>query len=152
YSLTREQECDRILQVYGTDFEGISVALDRQFRTLHNRAELLLGICGVLVSASVLITTGRFIGGRLLLADQPLAGDLLGGAGILAIAAAVIVLGRVLNIRWNTQLPGADMRSWILNNLAHRDKKTRAYRMGTVFVMLSMVAYQIAISVALIQL
>jgi hypothetical protein len=46
------------------DFESISVAFDRQFTTLHNRAQLLLGICGVLISASVLVTAGRFIGGR----------------------------------------------------------------------------------------
>src|SRR5690242_2829653 len=63
--LTRDEECDRIIEAHGpADFAGISEALDRQFRTIHNRAQLLLGICGVLISASVLVTTGRLIGGQ----------------------------------------------------------------------------------------
>ena len=61
--LARVDECDRILRVYGASaVEQIVGALDRQFRIIHNRAQLLLGICGVLISASVLVTTGKIIG------------------------------------------------------------------------------------------
>jgi hypothetical protein len=150
--LSRDEECERILNVHGPgDFAAISTELNRQFATIHNRAQLLLGICGVLISASVLVTTGRLIG-RPQFLHQRFAGRLLVVAGLLEIAAAAVVVGGVLNVRWITQQPGGDLRAWVLSNLKYRDGKTRAYRLGLVLVLLSMVLYQTAVAVALIQL
>ena len=151
--LTREAECRRILKSHGpASFERISEALDRQFRTIHNRAQLLLGICGVLISASVLVTTGRLIGHHPEFVHQHVAGILLVVAGILEIGAAAIVVGGVLNIRWITQQPGEDLHDWVYSNLAYRDQKTLAYRWAIAFVLLSMLSYQTAIAIALLQL
>lgn len=151
-TLTREEESERILDEYGQDFESISVALDRQFRTIHNRAQLLLGVCGVLISASVLVTTGRIIGGRGDFRHQHAAGLLLVIAGLLDIAGAVVVVGGVLNVRWITQQPGKGLRAWILSNLLYRDRKTHSYRCAIILILLSMVCYQVAIAIALLQL
>ena len=152
-SLTRKQECERILEAHGpADFERISEAFDRQFRTLHNRAQLILGVCGVLISASVLVTTGRLLAGRPSFAHQHLAGVILVIAGALEIAAAAVVVGGVLNIRWITQQPGGDLHAWVLTNLLYRDRKTRAYRVANLLVLLSMSSYQVAIAIVLLQL
>jgi hypothetical protein len=152
-SLTREQECERIVKSHGpANFERISEALDRQFRTIHNRAQLLLGICGVLISASVLVTTGRLIGRRPEFQHQHAAGILLIGAGILDIAAAAVIVGGVLNIRWITQQPGDDIHGWVFSNLLYRDRKTRVYRLAAIILLLSMISYQIAIAIAMTQL
>jgi hypothetical protein len=151
-TLTRDVESERILAEYAEDFERISEALDRQFRTIHNRAQLLLGVCGVLISASVVVTTGRIIGGRAEFRHQHVAGLLLVVAGLLDIAGAGIVVGGVLNVRWITQQPGEELRAWVLSNLLYRDRKTRAYRFACTFVLLSMVSYQVAIAIALLQL
>jgi hypothetical protein len=151
--LTREQECDRILAHYGPDgFEPISEALDRQFRTIHNRAQLLLGVCGILISASVLVTTGRLIGPRPIFGHQHVAGVLLFSAGVLDIIAAGIVVAAVLDVRWITRQPGDDLRAWLLSNLAYRDRKTLAYRVAILIVLFSMMSYQGAIAIALLQL
>src|SRR5690348_7772644 len=128
-SLTRSAECDRILQYYPEDFDRISEALDRQFRTIHNRAQLLLGVCGVLISATVVVTTGRIIS-RPNFLHHHLTGRLLVVAGALQIAAAAVTVAGVLSVRWITQQPGGDLRGWVLSNLEYRDKKTRAYRMA----------------------
>ncbi len=133
------------------DFERISDALDRQFRTIHNRAQLILGICGVLISASVLVTTGKLIG-RPQSSNQHAASILFVVAGVLEIAAAAVVVGGVLNIRWITQQPGEDLHTWVTSNLAYRDSKTRAYRAGIILVLLSMISYQTAIAIALLRL
>jgi hypothetical protein len=152
-TLTRDQECDRILERYGaTDFERISEALDRQFRTIHNHAQLLLTICGVLISASILVTTGRLIGGPAGFHHHYTAGIMLVTAGVLDIAAASVVIGTVLNIRWITRQPGDDLRSWVFSNLVYRDRKTRAYRVATVLILLSMMSHQVAIAIAMLQL
>ena len=151
--LTREEECERILKSHGpADFERISEALDRQFLTIHNRAQLLLGICGVLISASVVVTTGRLIGRRPEFSHQHIAGIMLVIAGILEIAAAGVVVGGVLHIRWSTQQPGADLAGWVCSNLAYRDKKTLAYRFAIALVLTSMISYQVAIAIAMLQL
>jgi hypothetical protein len=151
--LTRDEECKRILQQYGpTSYDRISEALDRQFRTIHNRAQLLLGVCGVLISASVLVTTGRLIGRGTGFQHHSLAGGVLILAGVLEISAAVLLVGGVLNVRWITQQPGDDLQGWVLTNLAYRDHKTRAYRVACVLVLLSMACYQTAIAVTLLEL
>jgi hypothetical protein len=149
--LTREEECERILEHYGPEhFEKISDALDGQFRTIHNRAELLLGICGILISANVIVSTGR------LLREGDFAHQLaprvfLAAAGALVMLAAGIVVGGVLRVRWITQQPGDDIRSWVMSNLAYRDAKTRSYRISTLLVLVAMASYEIAVALALTQ-
>jgi hypothetical protein len=153
--LTRREECERILEGHETDisnashFDQISSALDRQFTTIHNRAQLLLGICGILISASVLIATGRIINAGL--AHEREAGILLALAGLLEIAAAGTLIGGVLNVRWITQQPGEDLRAWVMTNLRYRDDKTRAYRISTIFILAGMVSYQASVILALLR-
>jgi hypothetical protein len=147
--MSREQECKRILGWYSPEnFAGISEALDRQFRTIHNRAQLLLGICGVLISASVLVTTGRLIGRVLEIKQQHLVSILLATAGVMEITGAALIVGGVLDVRWITQQPGDDLHDWVMSNLAFRDRKTRFYRLAILLVLLSMISYQIAFVVA----
>jgi hypothetical protein len=74
------------------------------FATLHGRAQVLLGICGVLLTASVLITTGRLLD-RGSYALARLAGWLLALADLCDIAATAICVGGVLHIRWLTEDP-----------------------------------------------
>ncbi len=150
-SLDRAAECDRLLRGYENDIGKIERTLDGQFRTLHNRAQVLLGMCGILISASVLVTTGRIIG-RPHFELQHFAGRTLVLAGILDIATAAVIVGGVLDLKWMTRHPGEDLRSWILSTMAYRDGKTRAYRIGVYLILLSMIAYQTAVAVALVQL
>jgi hypothetical protein len=141
--LTSEQEADRILSVCGDRYDQIVHALDVQFRIMHNRAQVLLAICGVLLSTSVVLMTGKIISPPDLVHRQ-VVGTLLIGAGTSEIAAAAIVVGGVLSLRWSSQLPGDNAREWILTSLRYRDSKTNAYRVATFFILLSMVLFQAA--------
>jgi len=125
--------------------------LDQQFATLHSRAQVLLGICGVLLTASVLITTGRIIG-RGTYTLQRAAGWLIALAGLCDIAATAITVGGVLHIRWLTQEPSKDLRAWMIRAIAHRDRKTRAYHLALGVVLLSMLFYQTAVLIIVLQL
>jgi hypothetical protein len=148
--LSRQEECDRILSFYGSDFEAISVALDRQFSTIHNRAQVLLAICGILISASVLVTTGKLISRPS--GDSPrLAGYVLVVAGLLEVSAAAFLVGGVLRVRWITQQPGTEIRAWVMSNLAYRDRKTHFHHTAVILVLFSMLAYQSAITLALLR-
>ena len=66
--------------------------------------------------------------------------------------AAGTVVGGVLNVRWITQQPGEDLHGWVFSNLVYRDRKTFAYRVAIALILLSMVSYQIAIAIAMLQL
>ena len=125
--------------------------LEEQFKMLHGRAQVLLGICGVLLTSSVLITTGRIIGqGNYELAR--LAGWLLALAGLCDITATAISVGGVLHIRWVTQGLDEDVRAWMMRALAHRDRRTRAYHVALGVVLLSMLFYQAAVLLVVLQL
>lgn len=116
--------------------------LDAQFKLLHDRAQLLLGICGVLVSTSVVLMTGKIIARSVL--NQQLISPFLVAAGIAAITAAALVVGGVLRIRWMSELPGDSLRDWVMRSLRYRDSKTFAHRASIVLLLISMGLFQTA--------
>jgi hypothetical protein len=142
-TLTREEECERILKVGEDDYELVFRALDVQFKLLHNRAQVILGICGVLVSASVLLMSAKLVM-RSPVAHKSVITPLLLSAGAAAIGGAAVLVGGVLRIRWTTELPGADLRAWVMSSLAYRDAKTAIYRLGTMILLLSMALFETA--------
>jgi hypothetical protein len=146
-TLTREQECDRILRIGGDDLDRIAFALDRQFKLIHNRAQVLLAICGVLISTSVVLMTGKLIG-RPNFTHKEVIQALLWSAGLVEILAAGIVVVGVLRVQWMTQLPGDSVRDWVQASLRYRDQKTRAYRTAILLVVLAMAFYQVAAMLA----
>ena len=148
---TREQECERIIAAYEGDRVAIFAALESHFHTLQNRAQVILGICGVLLTASVLMMTGKLIvAGR----DMPqlfLASRLLITAGVLDVLSGAIAVAGVLRIRWVTP-PTRELHAWVSARLAHRARKTRALHVSITLLVTSMILYQAAAALLLVQL
>jgi hypothetical protein len=142
--LDRNAEADRILRCYGDDaFPEIMAMLERQFAVLHNRAQVLLGLCGIVVT-----TTG--FSGRLVAGTNAAAQWLIiTGVALSLVAAAVVVWG-VLHLYWLTMHPGDTTRAWLLSSLAYRDKKTRAYRIGISLLLLGLTTYAAALAIMLL--
>ena len=87
HPLTRDQEADRILSVYVNDLPNIMTMLERQFVVLHNRAQVLLTLCGIVIS-----TTG--FSGRVIAGTNPMAQFLIiAGVGLVLLLAAIVVWG-----------------------------------------------------------
>jgi hypothetical protein len=149
--LSRADECKRIIELHRRNTADIELDLERQFKTLHNRAQVLLAICGVLLSASIVITAGRIIG-QPKFSLEHLAGFLLAIAGLADVCATAAVVGGVLTIRWLTQLGGESLEVWVTNAIAYRDSKTSAYRAALRLVLLSMLLYQVAVLIVVLQL
>jgi hypothetical protein len=143
--LEREEECERILACYGADlasFDRISVALDRQFVMLHNRAHVLFFLCGIVITSTTIVahfTTEMREGIQLLL--------MIGGG--LALISAVFVLAGVLKIRWMTQHVGEDLRGWLRATIEFRDRKTRAYVIASALLVGSLACYQLSMGLAI---
>ena len=130
-------------RVYGDDaFAEIMAALERQFAVLHNRAQVLLGLCGIIISTTGF--SGRLIAGT----DRWAQGLIIAGVCLVLLAAAVVCWG-VLHLRWLTVQRGGTTREWLLTSLAYRDRKTNAYRLGISLMLLGLVSYVAAISIML---
>ena len=142
--LRRDAEADRILHYYGPDgLPEIMAMLERQFMVLHTRAQVLLGLCGIVVT-----TTG--FSGRLVAGTNAAAQWLIiVGVALCLLAAGVVVWG-VLHLYWLTMQPGDTTRTWLTTSLAYRDKKTRAYRVGIILLIAGLTVYAGALAIMLL--
>ena len=142
--LLRDAEADRILHAYGADaLPEIMAMLERQFTVLHNRAQVLLGLCGIVVTTTGF--SGRLVAGTNVAAQWLI----IAGVALTLLAAAIVVWG-VLHLYWLTMQPGDTTRAWLLATLAYRDKKTRAYRVGISMLLVGLVVYAAALSIMLL--
>jgi hypothetical protein len=143
-SLTRDQECARILQQFGPDrVEAIMAMLERQFTVLHNRTQVILGLCGIVITTTGF--SGRIIAGTNLAAQVLI----INGIALVLLAAAVVVWG-VLHLRWLTQQPGDDVKTWLMTTLAYRDRKTDSYRVGVALLLVGLTLYVAALAIMLL--
>jgi hypothetical protein len=142
--LSRDEEARRILREYGPDaFADVMELLERQFAVLHNRAQVLLGLCGIIVS-----TTG--FSGRLVAGTNVLAQTLIiAGVAFVLLAAAVVCWG-VLHLRWLTMQAGKSIAEWLATSLKYRDFKTNCYRVGLMFLLVGLVLYSGAVAIMLL--
>ncbi len=142
--IAREEEADRLVELVGAgSWDVIHGILERQFAVLHNRAQVLIGLCGIVIT-----TTG--FSGRLIAGTSPHAqGLIIAGVAIVLLSATLIVWG-VQHIRWLTQQPGDDLRGWLFASLAYRDRKTTIYRVAIAFLLVGLSFYVIAIAMMLL--
>lgn len=141
--LTLAQEQDRILKEYDSKLPDIMVMLERQFGVLHNRAQVLLALCGIVISTTGF--SGRLIAGTNLAAQV----FVIVGVGFVLLSAAVVAWG-VLHLRWLTMQTGTTVADWLQVSLRYRNRKTTSYRIGVILMLIGLTAYCIAISIMLI--
>jgi hypothetical protein len=141
---SRDVELAGILELYGRDrIESVMGVMERQLGVLMNRAQLLLGLCGIAIT-----TTG--FSGRLIAGTDRLAQWLIvSGLALVLLSACVLVWG-VLHVRWMTQQQGKTIEKWLAAALEYRDRKTQHYRVAIVLLLIGLAMYVGAISVMLL--
>ncbi|WP_437929445.1 hypothetical protein WMF37_09295 [Sorangium sp. So ce291] len=142
--VTREEEADRFIELVGPgSWEVMHGILERQFAVLHNRAQVLIGLSGIVITTTGF--SGRLIAGT----SRAAQGLIIAGVATVLLSATLIVWG-VQHIRWLTQQPGGDVRGWLLVALAYRDRKTTIYRVAIAFLLVGLSFYVIAIALMLL--
>ncbi|HEV7300085.1 MAG TPA: hypothetical protein VGN72_12020 [Tepidisphaeraceae bacterium] len=141
--LSRAAEIDRIVERYGDDWPGIMAMVERHFAVLHNRAQVLLTLCGIVIS-----TTG--FSGRLIAGTNVLAQALVIGGIALVLLSTAVVAHSVLHLRWLTMHAGDDTRAWLESSLAYRDYKTGSYRVALIIMVAGLCLYCGAIAIMLL--
>jgi anaerobic C4-dicarboxylate transporter len=148
---TREEECEHMIAAYEGERFAIFNALESQFHTLQIRAQVVLGICGVLLTVSVLMMTGKLIIAGRTETQLFLASRFLIIAGVLDVLSGAVAVVGVLRIRWMTP-PTQELRAWVMTRLAHRAHKTAALHLSIALLVMSMILYQAAAAIMLVQL
>jgi hypothetical protein len=146
----REEESQQIIATHGGDRFKVAEAIERQFKTLQDRAQVLLAVCGVLLTSSVLLVTGKIIARRNI-PHLAAASRFMIAAGACDILAGAIAVGAVLVVRWANP-PGPQLQAWLLSRLAYRDRKTHALHASILLVLLAMILYQTSATIVLAQL
>ncbi len=141
--LPRDKEAERILQIYGEKVPDMMAMLERQFAVLHNRAQVMLGFCGIVITTTGF--SGRLIAGTNLSAQVAVIIGLL-----FVLAAACTVVWGVLHLRWLTLQPGETPADWLWTSLRYRDLKTCHYRNSIYLMLAGLTFYVFAISVMLL--
>ncbi|HQY89002.1 MAG TPA: hypothetical protein PK402_10100 [Tepidisphaeraceae bacterium] len=141
-SIPRETEIARILAHYKDDFPGIMSMLERQFAVLHNRAQVLLTLCGIVIS-----TTG--FSGRLIAGTNSTAQAFIIIGIAFVLLSTTVVAYSVLHLRWLTMQAGDDVRSWLTTSIEYRDYKTVSYRIALLIMIFGLIFYCAAIAVML---
>lgn len=145
HKLTPEQEFDRIMQVYGKQdpLDALNL-LERQLNTLSQRAQMLLGLCGIVITVTGF--SGRIIAGTNRVAQI----FIVSGVSITLIAAALVV-GGVMRLHWiSQQPPQSDLPQLVRTTLAYRDRKMRYYHLAVYVLLLGLTCYVIAIAIMLL--
>lgn len=144
----REKEAEQILKIYGGCKDGnyqdanpkeITSLLERQFAVLTARAQMLLGLSGIVIT-----TTG--FSGRAIASTGLLAQWLIVSGIFFVLSGAVAIVLGILRLNWVTQLIHTDIRVALLEMLAYRDRKTRAYRLGLLLLIIGLTLYVSAIA------
>lgn len=147
--MTLEQRAKQFIAAYDANRMAIHEAFDAQFQTLQSRAQVLLAITGVLMTASVMLMAGKLIARP----EFPYytSSRIMIAAGFADVIAAVIAVGGVLRIVWVTP-PESELQAWVMARLAYRDRKTCAFHTSIALLLISMILYQIAATVILLRL
>ena len=140
--LSFSQEADRILHEYDGKLADIMAMLERQFAVLHNRAQVLLTLCGIVISTTGF--SGRLVAGT----NQTAQACIIAGVGLILLSAIVCSWG-VLHLRWLSMQKGTDTRAWLESSLRYRNVKTTSYRVAVVIMLFGLTTYCIALGIML---
>lgn len=141
--MTSEEEASRIMESCEGSFPQAMGVVERQFNTLHSRAQVLFSFCGIVITV-----TG--FSGRLIAATNRPAQVLVVSGLAVVIGCAFYLYHNVMTLRWATQRLEADGRRSLVNMLRWRDHKTTAYRRGGYLLFVGLLFYGAAIAIMLL--
>jgi hypothetical protein len=132
-------EAERILEMCNGSLRDAMAVVERQFSTLHNRAQVLFSFCGVVVTVTGF--SGRLIAGTSLI------GQVLVVSGLtVVIGCAFYVFHSVMTLRWATQRLGTSPLESMVRVIQRRNLKTAAYRRGGYALFVGIILYGAAIT------
>jgi len=141
--MTSEQEAQKIIEIAeGRPLAALEI-VERQLGVLHTRAQVLVSLAGVVVTV-----TG--FSGRLIASTSDTAQGFLVLGLVVVLSGAVLVLVRVMPLRWVTGELDGPLQGTISRIIERRNCKTAVYRLGSWVVGIGLALYAIAIAIMLL--
>ena len=141
--LEASEEASAMLDVADGNFMDALNLLDRQFTTLAARAQIVLTLCGVVVTVTGF--SGRLIAGTSTTAQ------ILVIAGLsLSIAAAAYIQIKVMPLEWITSDMDSNRLQSLSRMIERRNLKTAAYSTGVRILLFGMIFYTVAVAIMLL--
>ncbi|HAV14302.1 MAG TPA: hypothetical protein DCX06_12535 [Opitutae bacterium] len=139
---TVDKEALTILELTDHDLMAALKVAENQLNIIYTRAQVLMSLAGMVVTV-----TG--FSGRLI-ASSSLAAQLFLVSGLFVTLASVIwVFLRIMRVRWVTILATQNKDTALQCALNHRNRKTKAYKIGGVILCLGLILYSISIALML---
>lgn len=142
--LATEAETAQILGIFGNDKPGALAFLERQLNALHLRAQVVIGFAAVAVTTTGF--SGRLIAGTHVTAQV----CIITGLSII-LAACLLIFVRVLSVEWVvSRYLQDDFAQSISQIIRYRNRKTAAYRIGSLGVFAGLCIYAVSIGIMLL--
>jgi len=142
-TVTREQEADHLIQLYGGDAGKVTGRIEGQLAILAGRAQTMLSLAGIT------ITVTGFSGANIARSGKLAAWLIVGGLTFVLAAASLTFVG-ILRVRWTSQLPPCSLRETTLHALEMRDEKTNAYSRALALLIVGLCMYVASVGLLLV--
>lgn len=142
--LTAEQEAKRVCGFFADDGPAALALVERQLNAIHMRAQVVIGFAAVAVTTTGF--SGRLIAGTNTLAQI----SIIAGLAII-LASCLTIFLRVLSVEWVISRHLEEkLHHTLVSVIESRNRKTRAYRLGSAGVFVGLTVYAFAISIMLL--
>lgn len=138
-----EEEAERLLEFYGNDAPRVMARLEQQLTNLATRAQMLLQLAGLT------ITVTGFSGANIARTGW-LAAILVVSGLVTVLVAASLSMGGILRFEWTTQLAPCPPREAILEVIALRNRKTKAFSRSLALLIVGLALYIGSVSLLLL--
>ncbi|GAB5561267.1 MAG: hypothetical protein SynsKO_29140 [Synoicihabitans sp.] len=141
---TLEEEAVQLSRFFADDKKGALALVERQLNAIHMRAQVVIGF------AAVAVTTTGF-SGRLIAGTNTVAQVCIITGLVLILASCLSIFLRVLAVEWViSRCLDDSLEKTLLRVLTSRNRKTRAYRLGSAGVFIGLTVYAVAIAIMLL--
>jgi hypothetical protein len=143
FNKTEEEETKEIIRYFDGDKVNIQRTLENQFAVLYQRSQVLLSLCGIIISV-----TG-FSGKTIVLTFFTSRILLISGL-FLVLLSGIITIWGVLRFKWITQWHEEDLSKFVKTVLIRRNRKAEYFKYALVLLLLGLALYVSSITFMLL--
>ena len=142
--LAADEEAKRVCRFFADDGPAALALVERQLNAIHMRAQVVIGFAAVAVTTTGF--SGRLIAGTNTVAQV----SIIAGLAII-LASCLTIFQRVLSVEWViSRHLEEELQHTLKSVIESRNRKTRAYRLGSAGVFVGLTVYAIAIAIMLL--
>lgn len=142
--VSAEQEATRVCRFFGDDGPTALGLVERQLNAIHMRAQVVIGFAAVAVTTTGF--SGRLIAGTNVWAQVSIIVGL-----IIILGSCLTIFLRVLSVEWVISRHLQDkLQHTLVRIIESRNRKTRAYRIGSAGVFIGLAVYAFSIAIMLL--